>query len=132
MPGIEERIPLMYSEGVAKKRLSLRRFTDLCSTLPAKIFGLYPQKGVIKEGSDADLAIIDPKRREVLGRETLHAHVDYSAYEGFEVTGYPVYTISRGEVIIRRSDHSGVVRQDEAAGAVPGRGKFIKRQRMKR
>ena len=124
-PGIEERIPLMYSEGAAKMRLapgfdrSLRRFTELCSTGPAKIFGLYPQKGVIKEGSDADLVIIDPGMRRVLGRENLHANVDYSAYEGFEVQGYPVCTISRGEVIVRNG----------AVNARPGRGKFIKRQR---
>jgi dihydropyrimidinase len=122
-PGIEERIPLMYSEGVAKKRLqvngsSLRRFTEICSTNPAKIFGLYPQKGVIKEGSDADLVIIDPSKREVLSRKKLHANVDYSAYEGIEVQGLPVCTISRGEIIIR----------DGNVLAQPGRGKFIKRQ----
>ena len=117
-PGAEERIPLMYSEGVAKKRLSLRRFTDLCCTAPAKLFGLYPQKGVLKEGSDADIVIIDPEKREVLGRERLHANVDYSIYEGIKVQGYPVCTISRGEVIVR----------DGSACARLGRGKFIKRQ----
>ena len=120
-PGVEERIPLMYSEGVAKKRLSLRCFTELCCTIPAKIFGFYPQKGVLKEGSDADIVIIDPGKRVFLNHERLHANVDYSAYEGIETQGYPVCTISRGEVIIR----------DGAANAVPGRGKFIKRQRHK-
>ena len=119
-PGVEERIPLLYSEGVAKKRLSLRRFTELCSTSPAKLFGLYPRKGVIKEGSDADLVIIDPDKHTVLSRDTLHANVDYSAYEGIEVQGYPVCTISRGEVIVR----------DGAAFARPGRGNFIQRQRL--
>ena len=117
-PGVEERIPLMYSEGVVKKRLSLRHFTELCSTAPAKLFGLYPQKGVIKAGSDADLVIIDPQARRVLSKNNLHANVDYSAYEGFEVHGYPECTISRGEVIIR----DGKVKAD------PGRGKFIKRK----
>jgi dihydropyrimidinase len=121
-PGIEERIPLMYSEGAAKKRLSLRRFTELCSAMPAKLLGLYPQKGVIKEGSDADLVIIDPTKREVLGREKLHANVDYSAYEGFEVQGYPVCTISRGEVIMREGPDPG--------NPARGRGKFVKRQRL--
>ena len=116
-PGVEERIPLMYSEGVAKKRISLRRFTELCSTTPAKLFGLYPQKGVIKEGSDADLVIIDPEKRVILKQNNLHANVDYTAYEDIEVKGYPVYTISRGEVII----------QDGITSARAGRGKFIKR-----
>ena len=116
-PGIEERIPLLYSEGVAKGRLSLRRFTELCSTVPAKLFGLYPQKGIIMEGSDADLVIIDPDKRLVLDCKKLHANVDYSAYEGIEVKGYPECTISRGEVIVRNG----------AASVRPGRGKFIKR-----
>ena len=125
-PGVEERIPLMYSEGVAKKRLGfdrgLRRFTELCCTTPAKLFGLYPQKGVLKEGSDADIVIIDPERRVTLRRELLHANVDYTAYEGIETLGYPVCTVSRGEVIIR----------DGVASAAPGRGRFIKRQRLVR
>jgi len=117
-PGIEERIPLLYSETAAKKRISLRRFTELCCTAPAKLFGLYPEKGVLKEGSDADIVIIDPEKSAVLGREKLHANVDYSVYEGIEVKGYPVCTISRGEVIIR----------DGVSVSRPGRGKFIKRQ----
>jgi len=114
-PGIEERVPLVFSEGVAKKRLTLRRFTELCCSAPAKLFGLYPQKGVIKEGSDADLVIIDPEKRVVLGRDKLHSNVDYSAYEGFDVRGYPVCTISRGEPIIRDGSFAGRA----------GRGKFI-------
>jgi dihydropyrimidinase len=118
-PGIEERIPLVFSEGVAKKRLSLRRFTELCCSTPAKLFGLYPQKGVIREGSDADLVIIDPEKRVVLGRDKLHSNVDYSAYEGFEVRGYPVCTISRGELIIQNGIFS----------CRAGRGRFIKRRR---
>ena len=117
VPGIEERIPLLYSEGVAKKRLSLRRFTELCSTNPAKLFGLYPQKGVIKEGSDADFVIIDPAKHEVLSRKILHANVDYSVYEGMEVQGWPVCTISRGDVIVLHG----------AVNASPGRGRFINR-----
>ena len=118
-PGVEERIPLLYSEGVSKKRITLRRFTELCSSAPAKLFGLYPQKGVIKEGSDADLLIIDPEKNEILSREKLHSNVDYSAYEGFEVQGYPVCTISRGEVIVK----------DGVISAVQGRGKFLKREK---
>jgi dihydropyrimidinase len=119
-PGIEERVPLVFSEGVAKKRLSLRRFTELCCSTPAKLFGFYPQKGVIREGSDADLVIIDPEKRVVLGRDKLHSNVDYSAYEGFDVRGYPVCTISRGELIVRDGTFSGL----------PGRGRFIRRRGM--
>jgi dihydropyrimidinase len=118
-PGIEERIPLMYSEGVAKRRLSLGRFTRLCSTNPAKLFGLYPKKGVIKEGSDADLVVIDPLRRGVLRQKTLHANVDYSAYEGFALEGYPECTVSRGELIVR----DGVFLGNR------GRGRFLKRRK---
>jgi dihydropyrimidinase len=117
-PGIEERIPLLFSEGVVKKRISLRRFVELCSTNPAKLFGMYPQKGVIKEESDADIVIIDPNKKWVLQNTTLHAHVDYSAYEGMELSGYPEVVISRGEIIVQNNTFSGV----------PGRGKFIIRK----
>ncbi|MDR0877259.1 MAG: dihydropyrimidinase [Treponema sp.] len=116
-PGVEERIPLMYSEGVAKKRIGLRRFVDLCCTNPAKLFGMYPQKGVIREGADADIVIIDPDKKTKLTQKSLHANVDYTAYEGMELTGYPVCTISRGEVIVR----------DGVFNGKPGRGRFLKR-----
>ena len=118
-PGIEERIPLMY-DAVSKGRISLRRFTDLCCANPAKLFGLYPQKGVIAAGSDADLAIIDPGRQTVISQKNLHSNVDYSAYEGTAVQGWPVCTISRGEVIVKEGKFIG-----EA-----GRGKFLKRKRI--
>jgi dihydropyrimidinase len=116
-PGIEERIPLMYSEGVAKKRISLRRFTDLCCTNPAKLFGMYPQKGVIRAGSDADIVIIDPDKRVSLGNGTFHGNVDYTAYEGMELSGFPVCTVSRGEVIVRDGVFTGRA----------GRGRFVRR-----
>jgi dihydropyrimidinase len=135
-PGIEERIPLMYAEGVAKKRISLRRFVDLCCTNPARLFGLYPRKGALREGSDADIVIIDPDRRAALHNGgpvdlrrgpavspwapgTLHENVDYTAYEGMELSGYPVCTISRGEVLVR----------DGEFHAAPGRGQYISRGR---
>ena len=120
--GIEERIPLMYSEGVAKGRISLRRFTDLCCTMPAKLFGLYPQKGAIAPGSDADLVIIDPNRQTIISHTNMHSNVDYCAYEGFAVQGLPVCTVSRGEIIV----------QDGKCIGTPGRGKFLKRITQKK
>ncbi|MDR0441877.1 MAG: dihydropyrimidinase [Treponema sp.] len=118
-PGIEERIPLMYGE-VAKGRLGLRRFTDLCCANPAKIFGIYPRKGVIAPGSDADIVVIDPEKRITLTRELMHGNADYTAYEGLEVQGWPVLTISRGEVIAREGKFTGAA----------GRGQFLKRERV--
>jgi dihydropyrimidinase len=117
-PGIEERIPLMYG-AVASGKLTLRRFTDLCCTSPAKIFGLYPQKGVLAAGSDADIVIIDPRLNRTISHNNMHGNVDYSAYEGISVQGWPVCTISRGEVIARDGEFCGS----------PGRGKFLKRKK---
>ncbi|MCL2066374.1 MAG: dihydropyrimidinase [Treponema sp.] len=118
--GVQERIPLMFSEGVAKKRISLRRFVDLCCTSPARIFGLYPKKGVIAVGSDADLAIIDPDKKAAISKKIIRGACDYTAYEGFDVHGWPVCTISRGEVIVRGGKFLGS----------HGRGKFLKRERI--
>jgi dihydropyrimidinase len=109
----------MFSEGVMKKRISLRRFTDLCAANPAKIFGMYPQKGVIKEGSDADIVIMDPHKKWTLRQEALHSNVDYSAYEGMELCGYPEYTISRGEIVAHNGEFTGTA----------GWGRFITRKR---
>jgi dihydropyrimidinase len=119
-PGIEERIPLLYSEGVTKKRIGLRRFAELCCAAPAKLFGMYPQKGLIAPGSDADIVIIDPDEKRVISKSILHSNVDYSAYDGFEVSGWPVCTISRGEVIVRDGKFTGTA----------GRGRFVKRRTL--
>jgi dihydropyrimidinase len=119
-PGIEERMPLLFSEGVKKGRITLRRFTELCSLNPAKLFGLYPQKGAIREGSDADLVLIDPEKKWTIGRDGIHAHVDYSAYEGMELEGAVDTVISRGTVLLRNGIFS----------ALPGRGRFLKRERF--
>jgi dihydropyrimidinase len=119
-PGIEERIPLLFSEGVAKGRISLRRFTELCSTGPAKLFGLYPRKGVIAEGSDADLVLIDPAKTWTIRRGGIHANVDYSPYEGMDVQGAVDTVISRGTVLLRNGVFS----------AEAGRGRFLKRGRF--
>lgn len=98
-PGVEERISLMFSEGVMKKRISLNKFVEVCCTNPAKIFGLYPKKGTIAVGSDGDIVIIDPEIEVILTNNNLNSNIDYTAYEGIKVKGYPVITILRGKVI---------------------------------
>jgi dihydropyrimidinase len=120
-PGVEERIPLIFSEGVARGRISLRRFTEVCSTNPAKLFGLYPRKGIIREGSDADLVLLDPAKKWTIRREGIHARVDYSPYEGMEVRGAVDTVISRGTVLLR----------DGVFSAEAGRGRFLKRGRFR-
>ena len=117
-PGVEARIALMYSEGVGKKRINLNRFVDIVSTAPAKLFGIYPQKGSISVGADADLVIIDPNKEVTIRHKNLHENVDYTPYEGMEVRGYPVMTISRGEIIVEDGRFTGQ----------RGRGKFLKRK----
>ncbi|MBE6054476.1 MAG: dihydropyrimidinase [Clostridium sartagoforme] len=106
-PGIEERIPLIFSEGVMKNRISINKFVEVCATNPAKIFGLYPKKGTIQVGSDGDIVIIDPNIEKPLKVEELHSNVDYSAYEGIKVKGYPIYTILRGEIIVKNNNFIG-------------------------
>ena len=99
-PGIETRMSLVYDGGVRTGRISLNRFVELTSTSPAKIFGLFPRKGTIAPGSDADIVIFDPEKKLLLSATTLHMKVDYNPYEGREVTGVTDTVISRGRVII--------------------------------
>lgn len=98
--GIETRIPVAFTKFVSQRQMSLQRFVAITSTNAAKILGLYPQKGAIAPGSDADLVLIDPKMRKTLTLGDLHADSDYSIWEGFECQGYPVMTILRGKVIV--------------------------------
>ncbi|WP_454053030.1 dihydropyrimidinase [Clostridium sp. Marseille-Q7071] len=119
VPGIETRIPLIFSEGVMKKRISINKFVDLVSTKPAKIFGLYPKKGTIAIGSDGDIVIIDPNKKVKITKSMLHENVDYTPYEGFELQGYPIITISRGKVIVKDNDFIGE----------KGYGQFLKREK---
>jgi dihydropyrimidinase len=116
-PGIETRLSLVYDGGVRTGRISLNRFVELTSTSPAKIFGLFPRKGTIAPGSDADIVIFDPERKARLSQKTLHMEVDYNPYEGREVVGVTDTVISRGRVIIDGGKFVG------RAGA----GSFIKR-----
>jgi dihydropyrimidinase len=116
-PGIETRMSLVYDGGVRQGRISLNRFVELTSTSPAKIFGLFPRKGTIAPGSDADIVIFDPQKKQRLSVKTLHMKVDYNPYEGREVTGVTDTVLSRGRVIIDAGKFTG------KAGA----GSFLKR-----
>ena len=98
--GIETRMMVTYTKLVATGRISLERFAEITSTNAAKILGLYPQKGIIAAGSDADICIFDPNLRKVLSLDDLHSDSDYSVWEGFECQGYPQITILRGKVIV--------------------------------
>ena len=99
IPGVETRLPILFSEGVSKGRISLQRFVELTATNHAKIYGLYPRKGSIGAGFDADLTLWDPNRRETIRQEILHHGADYTPWEGFTVTGWPVMTIAGGEIV---------------------------------
>src|SRR5262245_57654899 len=116
-PGIETRMSLVYDGGVRAGRISLNRFVELTSTSPAKIFGLFPRKGTIAPGSDADIVIFDPKRKTILSAKTLHMKVDYNPYEGRELVGAVDTVFSRGALVIQNGKFVG------RAGA----GSFIKR-----
>jgi dihydropyrimidinase len=116
-PGIETRMSLVYDGGVRTGRISLNRFVELTSTSPAKIFGLFPRKGTIAPGSDADIVVFDPNRTITLSAKTLHMNVDYSPYEGRQVTGATDTVLSRGRLVIEDGKFVG------HAGA----GSFIKR-----
>src|SRR5437588_1094868 len=116
-PGVEHRMSLIYSGGVASGRFSVNRFVELVSTTPAKLFGLYPRKGTIAVGSDADLVIFDPDRKHTISAKTHHMRVDYSMFEGIQVMGMPVTVLSRGRVVVESDKFLG------RAGA----GEFVKR-----
>ena len=106
-PGIETRMSLVYDGGVRTGRISLNRFVELTSTSPAKIFGLFPRKGTIAPGSDADIVVFDPERTIRLSARTLHMKVDYNPYEGREVTGATDTVVSRGRVIVDGGTFTG-------------------------
>ncbi len=107
VPGIETRLPLLLSEGVARGRLSMERVAALTSEGPARCLGCYPQKGAILAGSDADLVLVDMTAERVLSPEVLHRHLDYCLYEGLRVRGWPVMTIANGEVVVEDGDFTG-------------------------
>lgn len=119
-PGIEHRMSLIYQGGVASGRISLNRFVELTSTAAAKIFGLFPKKGTIAVGSDADIVIFDPNQEQAISAKTHHMNVDYSAYEGWKVEGVTETVLSRGKTIIEHGKYIGR----------PGEGQFLKRKPM--
>src|SRR5713226_6131214 len=100
IPGVATRMPILFSEGVVKGRIDLNAFVALTATNHAKIYGLYPRKGTIAVGSDADIALWDPKRKVTISHELVHDGSDYTPYEGLEVTGWPVLTMVRGRVVV--------------------------------
>lgn len=115
VPGLEVRLPLLFSEGVRTGRLSLESFVDLTATRASKLYGLYPRKGTIAVGADADIAIWDPEKTVTIRHELLHDNMDYTPYEGRTVTGWPITTLSRGEIVW----------DGEQVTGIPGRGTFF-------
>lgn len=116
-PGVEHRMSLIYDGGVVKNRVSLNRFVELTSTAAAKMFGLFPRKGTIAVGSDADIVIFDPERVQTISVSTHHMNVDYSAYEGRKVQGTVETVLSRGRVVVEGGEFKGKA----------GDGQFLKR-----
>jgi len=125
IPGIETRLPILFSEGVGKGRISLNEFVALTATNHARTYGLYPRKGTIAVGSDADIAIWDAARGVTISQALLHHGCDYTPYEGIEVTGWPVSTMVRGKFVVRDGTLTGAkgggayVSRDKSPLAVP-------------
>ena len=126
IPGVETRLPILFSEGVSKGRITLNQFVALSSTNHAKMYGLHPQKGTIAVGTDADIAIWDPKRTATIRHAALHDGTDYTPYEGIEVTGWPVTTIVRGEVVVDNGKLTG--RKDHGRHMARARSDYAKPQ----
>jgi len=119
-PGIENRMSLIYHYGVGQGRIDLNRFVEITSTAPAKIFGLFPKKGTIAVGSDADIVVFDPNHEETISYhnpKTHHMNIDYNAFEGMRVRGFTETVISRGKVVIDKAQYVGRA----------GDGMFVKR-----
>ena len=116
-PGVELRMPVLFSEGVSKGRIDLKSFARVTSTNAAKLFGMYPEKGVLREGSDADIVLFDPDRKVKVTQQILHDNCDYTPYEGLELTGWPVMTLIRGTIVV----------DNERLHVKPGFGQFIRR-----
>jgi len=119
VPGLEIRMPLLFSEGVGKGRIDIHRFVELTATNAAKTYGLYPKKGTIAVGSDADLALWDPEKKVKISADTIHDNMDYTPYEGMVASGWPITVISRGRIVV----------EDEELKVERGSGQYLKRER---
>jgi dihydropyrimidinase len=117
LPGVEDRVDLLHDGGVVAGRISRERWVEVVSTAPAKLFGMYPRKGAVAVGSDADLVVYDPAATRTISAETHHMDVDYSCYEGRKVQGRSDVVLSRGSVIVRNGEFTGS----------KGHGRFVKR-----
>lgn len=121
VPGLEERLMLLLGEGVSKGKISLNKLCEISSYNPAKIFGMYPQKGIIQKGSDADLVVVDMDVEREFNYKLLHQKIDYSIYEGKHIKGWPILTISKGKIIVEDGEFKGE----------RGAGKFLKRNAIR-
>jgi len=118
IPSLEDRINLLYTHGVQEGRLDLHRFVDVASTAVAKVFGLYPRKGTVAVGADADLVVYDPNYKGIISAKTQHMNLDYSAFEGWRIGGRPEFVTVRGQLAVKEGTYCGK----------KGRGKFLKRE----
>jgi dihydropyrimidinase len=119
-PGIENRLHMLHHFGVREGRISLNRMVELTATNPAKMFGLYPRKGTIAVGCDADIVVFDPNKRHTISAATHHSRIDYNLYEGTEVVGAPEVVLVRGTVVV----------ENDELQVAPGHGRFVKRARV--
>lgn len=122
MPGVENRMPLLFSEGVMSGRMSPSKFVELTSYMPAKLFGMFPQKGNMAKGADADLVLFDPTQQMTITHDLLHDNTDYTPYESMQCLGWPIMTISHGKVVACNGEFMG-----EA-----GNGRFVRRKPFSR
>jgi dihydropyrimidinase len=120
-PAIEHRMELLYSEGVNKGKITLNKYVEVTSTNAAKIFGMFPKKGTISVGTDADIVIFDPNQQQTISANSHHMNTDYSGYEGWEVTGKVKTVVLRGKVAIH--DNDCLIEK--------GYGQFVKRNKVK-
>ena len=117
LPGVEDRVDLLHDGGVIGGRISRERWVEIIATAPAKLFGMYPQKGSISVGADADIVVYDPNGTRTISAKAHHMNVDYSCYEGRKVRGRSDIVLSRGSVVVRDGEFTGR----------KGHGRFIKR-----
>ena len=119
-PGLENRLQMIHHFGVREGRITLNRMVELLATNPAKLFGLYPRKGTLAVGSDADIVVFDPEKRVTISAATHHSRVDYNLYEGTEVAGSPEIVLLRGNVLV----------EDGELVASPGIGRYVARAKF--